>query len=509
MWLGRVIASTVVRRLTLLALAAVLAWLGVGEARAQDYTNCYDPGQYASAWECPNRQVAYEQAKLAAQQNIINTRGEAGIFLRFEHYASHAVRAVYRRTATAHEHYGQRTWPASVECPGGMSWDNDSLTCELPPCPSGQIRNDITGQCQPSCSGRPNSTFKPIGGQMVPNGSFGCSNGCMYATHSNGDGTHSRTFLTDAAQDQCAVTPNCANYTGTAFNSGLSMCVPLAEQCASNETKDPNTGQCRQGCPAGMSMDANGICEVEAPNCPAGHVRSPAGGCLPGEGQCAAGEARKPDGTCGRDSDNDGEADEFDPETDTTSFSGGDSCDAPPSCSGDAIMCGMTRIQWRIECNTRQDTKITGGTCDAIPVCTGRNCNALEYAQLLQQWRNTCKTIELNATLTGGGGPGGDSGQPDWTKVTGDGSGAYGEGADPDLSESNRTITLGLGMLDDGGFFGGAGSCPNFGVISAMGLSFDTASFPYFCELLTFLRGLVIVLFGAWPALRILQGDRS
>lgn len=55
------------------------------------------------------------------------------------------------------------------------------------------------------------------------------------------------------------------------------------------------------------------------------------------------------------------------------------------------IMCGQARIQWRIDCNTRKDIKISGGSCDAVPICTGKNCNAMEYAQLLMQWRTSCK----------------------------------------------------------------------------------------------------------------------
>src|SRR5690606_19959642 len=142
------------------------------------------------------------------------------------------------------------------------------------------------------------------------------------------------------------------------------------------EVRDVHSGECRPGCPLGMTLNALNECTQEQDTCPAGNIRAPSGQCLPGEGQCAVGEARKPDGTCGRDSDDDGVPDEFDPETDDTYFSGGDTCNAPPSCSGDPIMCGQARIQWRIECNTREDKQISGGACGAMPICVGANCDA-------------------------------------------------------------------------------------------------------------------------------------
>ncbi len=78
-------------------------------------------------------------------------------------------------------------------------------------------------------------------------------------------------------------------------------------------------------------------------------------------------------------------------------------------------MCGQARIQWRIDCNTRKNLTVTGGRGCGMdpPICTGEKCDALEYAQLLQQWRTACAT----EALRGVGGTG--TGQPDWTKVTG------------------------------------------------------------------------------------------
>ncbi|WP_454261604.1 virulence factor TspB C-terminal domain-related protein [Pseudoxanthomonas mexicana] len=195
------------------------------------------------------------------------------------------------------------------------------------------------------------------------------------------------------------------------MHPGTGLCQPIEQECAANQTKNPTTGNCENACPSGMVADADGLCKPSTDDCPAGNVRAPSGECLPGEGQCAAGEARRPNGTCGRDSDGDGQADEDDedPENDPDreTASGGDTCSAPPSCSGGPIDCLQAKIQWRIDCNTRHKVNVTGGACGAMPVCVGENCKAMEYAQLLQQWKAACALEKLaNAD---GGGEGGDN----------------------------------------------------------------------------------------------------
>src|SRR5690606_28654962 len=170
-----------------------------------------------------------------------------------------------------------------------------------------------------------------------------------------------------------------------------------------------------------------------------------------GEGQCAAGEVRRENGTCGKDGDGDGVADvdDDDPDNDPKeSASGGDTCDAPPACNGGAIDCMQVKIQWRIDCNTRKNRNVSGGACNAPPVCTGDKCDAMEYASLIQQWRAACNLEKL---LAGTGT--GSNGQPDWTKVTGDGT--EGAGAEPDGPVKDREFDP-TNRLDDSGFFNGS-----------------------------------------------------
>lgn len=327
-----------------------------------------------------------------------------------------------------------------------------------PTCPAGQENNRITGQCQPTCSSRGPSVGSYS--SIVPSGSVACVNGCEAMVTPNGDGTYTRTFI-GGSSSHCNVLPNdCAqNGPGYVMNAGTGMCQPTPQECQENQVKDPLTGVCSAGCPAGMVTDANGVCKPKPDNCPPGNVRAPSGQCLPGEGQCAAGEARRANGTCGRDSDGDGQADDDDDDPDNDSeqeyAAGGDSCNVPPSCSGGAIACMQVKIQWRIDCNTRKDAVVSGGACTAMPVCTGKSCDALEYSQLLQQWRASC-TLDKLLAKDGGSGEGG---QPEWTKVGGM-SQNPGAGENPDDAPRLRERELSLSDLDSGGFGGGGGSCP-------------------------------------------------
>lgn len=390
-------------------------------------------------------------------------------------------------------------------------------------CPAGTIWNDQLGQkrCMTACSSRGEQTFTPAPGVIIPSGSVGCSDGCEYMVASNGDGTWTRYFLGDSETYHCSVIPNDCSRNGPGYhmNFGLGLCVPPIPECGANETRNPLTGECEAGCPAGMTLDALGVCTPERNTCPAGEIRAPSGECLPGEGQCAAGEVRKPDGTCGRDSDNDGTPDEFDPDTDSTSFSGGDNCNAPPSCSGDPILCGMARIQWRIECNTRDDATVSGGTCGAVPLCVGRNCDALEYAQLLQQWRATCALEKL--AEGGSSGIGDGDGTTESYDPSVDAMGVVdafaGEG-DPDGIFTDESANNGgqggapggTGELDTSGF-GWSRSCPSLPTISFMGATLDfnaAGAGGAMCNWFQ-LAGQIVLILSALLSLRILASGTS
>lgn len=336
-----------------------------------------------------------------------------------------------------------------------------------------------------------------------PSGSLRCIDGCEVSYRDNGDDTTTYS----PTGNKCDKKPDCdAQGKNMVWNAMLGVCQPVEPECPEGKVKVGNACTDEKPCPDGMALVA-GSCKKKDEECPAGMIRSPLGSCIPGDGQCAQGEVRGADGTCKRDKDNDGQPDTDDPE----SFSGGDTCDSPPSCSGSPIMCGQARIQWRIDCNTRRNNNISGGHCSqsGMPTCTGEKCNAMEYTQLLMQWRSACAVEKLASKqdTPGQGGTNGDAngnGVADVLEGRGDVT-PIGDGAADVASAKKWGIGLSTSNLDTSNMFGGGGTCPEPPAITIMGKTVNSADFPYFCRIAAILRALILI-FGAYTAIRILMG---
>lgn len=369
-----------------------------------------------------------------------------------------------------------------------------------------------------TCAKKPSSTtpFLPV------TGSTQCFNGCVAVYAQNADETSTRSY-TGAVCSNEDFKNKCP--TGSYYNGYMGVCEPVDKPCPPDQKKV--NGQCVPDgkCPDGMiavpgttpgAIEQGALyCKPAGNECPAGNIKSPSGQCLPGDGQCSAGEAKGKDGTCKRDADGNGKPDSEegpdDPNKD--SASGGDSCNAPPSCSGNAISCIQVKIQWRIDCNTRKNRNVTGGTCSAMPICTGDKCDALEYSSLLQQWKAACALEKLAKNGSGTGAPGdgqgcgaGDAncnGVADVLEGSGEASDP-GDGTGDVEGAKKWGIGVSASMLDQGNIFGG-GSCPQPPSFQMMGVSISGADFPHWCKAAAILRALVLA-FGAFTALKILVG---
>ncbi|WP_313244256.1 hypothetical protein [Stenotrophomonas rhizophila] len=350
-------------------------------------------------------------------------------------------------------------------------------------------------------------------GGAAKNGSIGCRNGCDGVWFSNSDST--KTWSATGAICPDDEKSNCDKMgDGYYWNDLLKVCEPPEGKCPGG-VKPNSLGQCApEPCPSGMLAQADGTCKKKDNECPAGQIKSPDGKCLPGDGDCAQGEARGKDGTCKRDSNNDGEPDEGEEEGEgpggqkvKENFEGGDDCSSPPSCSGSPILCGQARIQWRIDCNTRKNRNIAGGSCAAMPVCTGEKCDALEYSGLLMQWRTAC-AVEKLAQGTGGG----DGSQPAWTSVAGM-SQDPGAGATANDTKVLTVKKLNVDDLDQSGF-GGGGGCIGFvaggGTGMASGFAQSLASPPaYFCSYIALIRAVLILSAAVTSAYILTSGGKS
>lgn len=483
MKLERILANAIARRIAYVIVAAALAWLGLSDAKAQ-------MGVCQSNPSGCTRQQAYDACMVYLPALYI--AGNYG-------YRCHTTAAATAPsgTYTAQRNFNGGTYSTIV---GGWRWDGG--------CGAGNEWNQYLNQCKKTCTSRTTPQIVTFS-SMIPNGSIQCHDGCEALVSPLGDGTYQRTTI-QSSGSICGTIPNdCSNFgPNFSMNYGTGMCQPKPQECAENQTKDPVTGVCEQGCAAGMVMDANGVCKPKQEDCPPGNVRAPSGQCLPGDGQCAAGEARRPNGTCGIDADGDGEADEDDedPENDPEKefFAGGDNCASPPSCSGGVIECGQARIQWRIDCNTRRTVNITGGACNAMPLCVGENCKAMEYAQLLQQWKASCALEKMADKEAGEGGnedliklltdPG--SIQPD-LGGTGDmpGGGAYAWGDDEEEFDP------------DTGGFGWSSSCPANPTVNVFGATL-TFNLSPLCQWVG-LGGYLVLILSSLACVRIISGGNA
>lgn len=363
------------------------------------------------------------------------------------------------------------------------------------------------------CNSRPSSTtkFLPV------TGSTQCWNGCVATYAQNVDETSVRSVTGGVCMDS-EFKKNCP--AGSYWNGYMGVCEPVQKSCPDNQELKDGVCHPKNQCPDGMVsvqgstpgavQEGSLYCKPAENECPAGNVKSPSGKCLPGDGQCAAGEAKRENGTCGKDKDGDGKADEDDDDPDNDpkkdSASGGDECDAPPSCSGNAIQCIQVKIQWRIDCNTRRQVNINGGTCEAVPICTGKGCNAMEYAQLMQQWRATCaleKLAKKDGDDKADGSDANGNGVPDALEGTGDVADA-GDGTADVEGTKKFGIGVSTSLLSQENIFGG-GSCPQPPTFKLMGQTISGSDFPYWCQAMAILRALIL-LWGAYTALKILMG---
>lgn len=485
--LARIFASAIARRVAAVVVALVLGWLGIGAAKAQDYSKCFLPNANGdSSFVCPTQQDAYEMVNKVASNNATEWKNPA------QHYPESRVYVVLYRGVGGNQE-ARRYYPGTNPCGAGKVW------------------NEKGKQCQTPCTSvaRPPATVP----RSPLTGSLGCNTGCVVNYSNNGDDTS--TVTTTGAMCGPDFKNECP--TGSFWNGAMALCQPFEPTCPQGQVKKEGVCVPEGKCPAGMIavqgttpgavQTGELYCKAEASECPAGTIKAPATGkCIPGEGQCAEGEARRDNGTCGKDSDGDGKADEDDDNPDNDpekdSASGGDSCDSPPSCSGNAIACMQVKIQWRIDCNTRRAANISGGTCDAVPICTGKKCDAMEYAQLMQQWRSTCALEKLAKKESGETGTDGTDANKNGVADALEGRVGTSESETPTVTKFGARFSL--SVIKEDNIFGG-GSCPEPPSFQLMGQSISGADFPYWCQAMAILRALILI-FGAYTAVKILMG---
>jgi hypothetical protein len=296
----RIFANAIARRVAYVVVAIALAWLGFGgEARAQDYSRCYNPndpqqtpGFSSTQWPmCPDRGAAYAEAIKAS--NAMRVAGQGGVgtarINAFGNYgggrACAYARQEYNPSVGNYDAY--RCWPAANECPEGLEWDPVSQTCGGPceglePIPSGDAHGP--GSTSGICSD-------------------GCSYSCSFALELTIDGQ---------LRSVCgsAWTP-----TGAQCAAGDPAPIPPVTDTDGDGTSDPNDNS-----PNNPGESGDGSNQDESRACG-------------GEGQ--------PE--CAEDGSNAGSGN-------GNTSGGGGNCQTPPSSTGDAILAQIAFQTWATRC---------------------------------------------------------------------------------------------------------------------------------------------------------------
>lgn len=118
-----------------------------------------------------------------------------------------------------------------------------------------------------------------------------------------------------------------------------------------------------------------------------------------------------------------------------------------------------------------------GGTCGAPPSCSG---DGIACATLYQQWETRCAIDRLAAGLNGDGSQGDGGGDEEDDNPWGEG-----DGSTPSFNVQNVDSQL----LDTSGFMGG-GSCPTWGPIEILGVSYPLPQVH--CDILEWIGFLVV-----------------
>lgn len=353
-----------------------------------------------------------------------------------------------------------------------------------------------------------------------------CVNGCVYGARTGKTGTASTGGVTiiygsvGYTGETCSdpdpdVEPEPAGMTCTAGGGGMTMCVRSdGQHCFSADGQGGlDTGQmlCWQPGETGEKSAGNVIQKRDPGNPPTPTPPTPPPGetTTPSTGPTVTNTTTTnntsigttvtnhttnngTDGPNQQGEPNDGSGgDEGDGEGETGS--GGDGCETPPVCSdAGSIGCATLQQVWRSRCS-KNGNKVGGGECGPNGELQSFTCSGDEIAcrQALIAGEAHCRSKKGDANADG---------LADALDITGDGKGDMGSDGPGDQS-----VSLGVGMLDDSGFFG-APTCPTLGVIE-FGVfgSFDLDAQPWLCDLTTLVRW-TLALVGAFLAFCIIGG---
>lgn len=388
---------------------------------AQDWSACYSDAigdEVSSAPQCPNRQVAYEQAQALCERRSSQT------------CVVHATWAGAVRFRTTSDQYTTlRFWNTANECPAGSVWDDSKQECSMD-CPGGYASDPFNpGQCtnQQSCLARNSMPgFLGVGGQAKPftnrcvggcdyravgayvsvgaaGGNIGLTSGNFEFTGNGCESSQEEQNVEDAQQtkpQECIPSPvrTCVKPDGKicmASSSGKQFCWQQGE--TGTKTDGPNMQVRNAGdtaippvsqLPNGDSLSQQGSSQTTTTTTKdaAGNVvvivtttttnyETQNGTNASGGDDGQQGEPSSGDGKPGKDGD--------------TSASGGGDCDTPPIVTGDAALNMVATQAWATRCAVEAGNAadVVGdiANCGAAFLVEGDNANAIKLRAMRKQ----------------------------------------------------------------------------------------------------------------------------
>lgn len=450
-WVLRVFATAAIRKLAVILVLAALGYLGVStSARAQTA-----PEFVCTNAQACSQQEAYENCRSFAVYSDA-LRPDLAPYLCKKHPESNTY---YCEIGTGGAGSGSPCYGYSVfafhECPPTAPWDETTHTCKQP------------SQC---------ATKPPVYDQAVRGTNKICRSGCVYEARNNQDNDPSELNFCMAGQAYCAsrtwnpTGQECEGETGENYDKDKNTCVFLSNgfgECVKpdgthckkassgvelcwrpgetgpRKTADGTFGSDRKAAPGTPTAPDGMVSPVQNDNSQT-TINNNTYNSSSFSGSSGPQQPGQPNTGVDGDGDGDGKPD------DQGSASGGASCAAPPSCSGDQVMCAALNQQWLTRCG---ETK----------------------------------------------GDSNSNGQPDWTE----GAQPAPEDGGEDVSPTRFGLGISPNMIDTEDMFGG-GTCPQFS-LNTQFISFNTADYPVWCNLVTILRSLIL-LFAGFTALQILMG---
>lgn len=505
-----VFCSAFVRRLAYLLALVVVGWLALGDAHAQDYSNCLDSSKYWYREGCATREDAYAGAKAAAARKAAEQYGANATFVGFTAYPNW-VSAAYRMPS-GHIPTAERSW--SAECPASLEWFESENKC-MQPCldrnPSTPpnygywtLQSAGTSMCKSGCSFQRGEILETRGFQVC--GSGQCTAGPSQVravwSYSGAKCSAQPTDPPPPADDDVSCTPATANQTYCirpngencyTASSGRMICWKPAEHGTKTDgptTQTNNAGDEQPNPPPGSqhtstvktSTSTTTNTTITTTNTYTTTSGAPAGSTNQGT---AVGPDGKPvsgggNGTGDGSGDGDGE---------DNSAGGGGDCESPPITSGDAIL-GMVATQtWATRCAVEAGNaaKVTGdiGNCKQPFSVEGTNANAVKLRAMRVQICGPDSVANAGDAF--------DAQSIDAANA-GDGDEPTDEEPDDPFADSKieRDGNWLLDKLDASGFLGG-GTCPADRTI-AVGAGSIQLSLGPICSMLSAISGLVLAL---------------